>query len=192
METSSKRLFATIISIFTLGFVGRIVLHDYQNFETIMVASFLSALVLPRNWTFIVTISMIVASDIYLGYFGGSKIILFTYSGFLLVSLLTSKYKDKISGEIKPGTVYKFGGAGILATLMYDVWTNFGVFLLTFNHTLDNLVLVYILGLPFMLYHLISSLVTFTLIGFPFYALFSQDIKNDLNLEEEVINHEQS
>tara|TARA_B100001113_G_scaffold186809_1_gene153029 strand:- start:281 stop:859 length:579 start_codon:yes stop_codon:yes gene_type:complete len=192
METSSKRLFATIISIFTLGFVGRIVLHDYQNFETIMVASFLSALVLPRNWTFIVTISMIVASDIYLGYFGGSKIILFTYSGFLLVSLLTSKYKDKISGEIKPGTVYKFGGAGILATLMYDVWTNFGVFLLTFNHTLDNLILVYILGLPFMLYHLISSLVTFTLIGFPFYALFSQDIKNDLNLEEEVINHEQS
>ena len=157
-----------------------------------MVASFLSALVLPRNWTFIVTISMIVASDIYLGYFGGSKIILFTYSGFLLVSLLTSKYKDKISGEIKPGTVYKFGGAGILATLMYDVWTNFGVFLLTFNHTLDNLILVYILGLPFMLYHLISSLVTFTLIGFPFYALFSQDIKNDLNLEEEVINHEQS
>ena len=192
METSSKRLFATIISIFTLGFVGRIVLHDYQNFETIMVASFLSALVLPRNWTFIVTISMIVASDIYLGYFGGSKIILFTYSGFLLVSLLTSKYKDKISGEIKPGTVYKFGGAGILATLMYDVWTNFGVFLLTFNHTLDNLILVYILGLPFMLYHLISSLVTFTLIGFPFYAIFSQDIKNDLNLEEEVINHEQS
>ena len=192
METSSKRLFATIISIFTLGFVGRIVLHDYQNFETIMVASFLSALVLPRNWTFIVTISMIVASDIYLGYFGGSKIILFTYSGFLLVSLLTSKYKDKISGEIKPGTVYKFGGAGILATLMYDVWTNFGVFLLTFNHTLDNLILVYILGLPFMLYHLISSLVTFTLIGFPFYALFSQDIKNNLNLEEEVINHEQS
>ena len=192
METSSKKLFATIISIFTLGFVGRIVLHDYQNFETIMVASFLSALVLPRNWTFIVTISMIVASDIYLGYFGGSKIILFTYSGFLLVSLLTSKYKDKISGEIKPGTVYKFGGAGILATLMYDVWTNFGVFLLTFNHTLDNLILVYILGLPFMLYHLISSLVTFTLIGFPFYALFSQDIKNNLNLEEEVINHEQS
>ena len=192
METSSKRLFATIISIFTLGFVGRIALHDYQNFETIMVASFLSALVLPRNWTFIVTISMIVASDIYLGYFGGSKIILFTYSGFLLVSLLTSKYKDKISGEIKPGTVYKFGGAGILATLMYDVWTNFGVFLLTFNHTLDNLILVYILGLPFMLYHLISSLVTFTLIGFPFYALFSQDINNGLDLEEEVINHEQS
>ena len=72
MERNYKRLIATASAVFILGFVGRIVLHDYSNFETIMVATFLSALVLPRNWTFIVTISMIVASDIYLGYFGGS------------------------------------------------------------------------------------------------------------------------
>ena len=69
MEQNSGRLFATAVSVFILGFVGRIVLHDYPNFETVMVASFLSALVLPRNWTFVVTISMIVSSDIYLGYF---------------------------------------------------------------------------------------------------------------------------
>tara|TARA_B100000965_G_C19506118_1_gene719711 strand:- start:319 stop:897 length:579 start_codon:yes stop_codon:yes gene_type:complete len=192
MEQHSKRLFATAISVFIIGFVGRIVLHDYPNFETVMVASFLSALVLPRNWTFVVTISMIVSSDIYLGYFGGSKIILFTYSGFLFVSLLTSKFKNNMKGGLKSGTVYKFGGAGILVTLMYDIWTNFGVFLLTYNYTLDNLILVYVLGLPFMLYHLISSLVTFTLIGFPFYALFSQNMNNKLNIEQEVINHEQN
>ena len=66
MEQSSKRLFATAIAVFTLGFLGRIILHDYSNFETIMIATFLSALVLPRNLTFIVTMSMIVASDIYL------------------------------------------------------------------------------------------------------------------------------
>ena len=57
MERSSMSLYAKQISVFTLGFVGRIVLHDYPNFETVMVASFLSAMVLPRNWTFIVTIS---------------------------------------------------------------------------------------------------------------------------------------
>lgn len=192
MEQRSNRLFATAISVFILGFVGRIVLHDYPNFETVMVASFLSALVLPRNWTFVVTISMIVSSDVYLGYFSGSKIILFTYSGFLFVSLLTSKFKDNIKGGIKPATVYKFGGAGILVTLMYDIWTNFGVFLLTYNHTLDNLILVYVLGLPFMLYHLISSLVTFTLIGFPFYAFFSQGMNNKLNVEEEITSYEQN
>lgn len=192
MERNYKRLIATASAVFILGFVGRIVLHDYSNFETIMVATFLSALVLPRNWTFIVTISMIVASDIYLGYFGGSKIILFTYSGFIVVSFLTSKFKDNIHGEFKPNTVYKFGASGIILTLTYDIWTNFGVFLLTYNHTLENLVLVYILGLPFMLYHLISSLVTFTLIGFPFYTLTLHGMDNNLDIEDESILYEQN
>ena len=190
MEQNPKRLFATAIAVFTLGFLGRIVLHDYPNFETVMVASFLSALVLPRNWTFIVTISMIVASDIYLGYFGGSKIILFTYSGFLFISLLTSRFKNNIQGGFKPITVYKFGASGVILTLTYDIWTNFGVFLLTYNHTLENLVFVYILGLPFMLYHLISSLVTFTLIGFPFYIISLYGINNNLNMEDENISYE--
>ena len=192
MEQNPKRLFATAIAVFTLGFLGRIVLHGYPNFETVMVASFLSALVLPRNWTFIVTISMIVASDIYLGYFGGSKIILFTYSGFLFVSLLTSRFKNSIHGSFKPNTVYKFGASGVILTLTYDIWTNFGVFLLTYNHTLENLVFVYILGLPFMLYHLISSLVTFTLIGFPFYIISLYGINNNLNMEDESISYEQN
>ena len=185
MEQDSKRLFATAIAVFTLGFLGRIILHDYSNFETIMVATFLSALVLPRNLTFIITMSMIVASDIYLGYFGGSKIILFTYSGFLFVSFLTSKFKNSIHGGFKPTTV-------VILTLTYDIWTNFGVFLLTYNHTLENLILVYILGLPFMLYHLISSLVTFTLIGFPFYIISLYGINNNLNMEDESISYEQN
>tara|TARA_B100001029_G_C15058425_1_gene456300 strand:+ start:2482 stop:3060 length:579 start_codon:yes stop_codon:yes gene_type:complete len=192
MERNPKRLFATAIAVFTLGFLGRIVLHDYSNFETIMVATFLSALVLPRNWTFIITISMIVASDIYLGYFGGSKIILFTYSGFLFVSFLTSKFENSIHGDFKPNTVYKFGASGIILTLTYDIWTNFGVFLLTYNHTLENLILVYILGLPFMLYHLISSLITFTLIGFPFYIISLHGLNNSLEIEDESISHEQN
>ena len=192
MERSSMSLYATVISVFTLGFVGRIVLHDYPNFETVMVASFLSAMVLPRNWTFIVTISMIVASDIYLGYFGGTKILLFTYSGFLFVSLLTSKFKNSIQGGIKPSTVYKFGASGIILTLMYDIWTNFGVFVLSYEHTLDNLILVYILGLPFMLYHLLSSLVTFTLIGFPFYVIHLFGMEDELVIDDETVSHEQN
>tara|TARA_B100001996_G_scaffold357353_1_gene321247 strand:- start:466 stop:1044 length:579 start_codon:yes stop_codon:yes gene_type:complete len=192
MEQHSKRLFVTAIAVFILGFVGRIVLHDYSNFETIMVATFLSALLLPRNLTFITTISMIVASDIYLGYFGGSKIILFTYTGFLFVSFLTSKFQRNIHSNLTQTTVYKFGASGVMLTLIYDIWTNFGVFLLTYNHSIENLILVYILGLPFMLYHLISSLVTFTLIGFPFYVISLYGLNNNLNIEEECFNYEQN
>ena len=191
MKENNKWILATCISIFILGFLGRIILHDYPNFETIMVASFLSAMLLPRNLTLIVTIAMIVSSDIYLGYFANSKIILFTYTGFLFVSFLTNKFKKKIDRGLRPNTVYKFGASSIILTLIYDIWTNFGVFLLTNNHTLDNLIFVYILGLPFMLYHLISSLVTFTLIGFPLYFIFLYGIKNILKINENS-NYEQN
>ena len=87
---------------------------------------------------------------------------------------------------------FGFTSVGDKKVPLYDIWTNFGVFLLTYNHTLDNLILVYVLGLPFMLYHLISSLVTFTLIGFPFYALFSQGMNNKLNVEDEITSYEQN
>ena len=62
MEGNNRWVFVTALAVFILGFLGRIVLHDYSNFETIMVASFLSAMLLPRNLTILVTTAMIVAS----------------------------------------------------------------------------------------------------------------------------------
>ncbi len=160
----------TAILLFLMGFIGRIALHDYHNFETVMVSVFLASMLLPIYLSFIVTISIMIASDIYLGYFGSSKILLFTYSGFMLVSFITAKYKNAIEGKFNSGTMYKFTSSGIIFALVYDTWTNFGVFWLSYTHTIDNLILVYVLGIPFMIYHLLSSIVTFSLIGFPVYC----------------------
>ena len=167
---------ATAMMLFALGFGGRIALHDYHNFETIMVSVFLASMLLPAGVALTVTLSMIVFSDIYLGYFGASKILIFTYTGFLMVSAITSRFQQRIKGEFKPGTVYKFTASGLVFATIYDTWTNFGVFWLSYAHTPENLMLVYGLGLPFMIYHLLSSVITFTVIGFPVYcALSSKD-----------------
>ena len=157
-------------------------LHDYPNFETVMVSIFLASMLLPLSMSFVVTISIIFLSDLYLGYFGTSKIIIFTYSGFILVSLITSRFKDQIKGNYNSNTVYKFSATGIIFAGIYDVWTNFGVFLLSYELTLENLILVYILGIPFMIYHLLSSIVTFSLLGFPLYYLFTINNKNDYKI----------
>ena len=172
----------TAILLFVIGFGGRIMLHDYPNFETVMVSIFLASMLLPLSMSFVVTISIIFLSDLYLGYFGTSKIIIFTYSGFLLVSLITSRFKDQIKGNYNSNTVYKFSATGIIFAGIYDVWTNFGVFLLSYELTLENLLLVYILGIPFMIYHLLSSIVTFSLLGFPLYYLFTINNKNDYKI----------
>jgi hypothetical protein len=57
-----------------------------------------------------------------------------------------------------------------------------GVFLLSYELTFGNLILVYILGIPFMIYHLLSSVITFTLLGFPLYYLFTTNNKNEYNI----------
>ena len=173
---------STAILLFIIGFGGRILLHDYPNFETVMVSVFLASMLLPLSMSFIVTISIIGFSDLYLGYFGTSKIILFTYSGFLIVSLVTSKFKNHIKGNYNSNTVYKFSASGIIFAGIYDVWTNFGVFLLSYELTFGNLIIVYILGIPFMIYHLLSSVITFSLIGFPLYYLFTTSNKNDYKI----------
>ena len=133
----------TAILLFALGFGGRIALHDYHNFETVMVSVFLAAMLLPTVMSLLVTLSIMIFSDLYLGYFGTSKILFFTYTGFILVSFITSKFKDKIGGEVSAGTMYKFTSSGIIFALVYDTLTNFGVFLINYNHTIDNLFLVY-------------------------------------------------
>lgn len=180
VTVTNKKLsnLSTAILLFVLGFGGRVILHDYPNFETVMVSVFLASMLLPLSMSFIVTISIIGFSDLYLGYFGTSKIIFFTYSGFLLVSLITSKFKNHIKGNYSSNTVYKFSATGIIFAGIFDVWTNFGVFLLSYETTLENLVLVYILGIPFMIYHLLSSIMTFSLVGFPLYYLFAINNKN--------------
>ena len=178
MKNSNLPLFATVFVLLLIGVGGRIALHDYPNFETVMIATFLAAMLLPTSTALIVTISIMMISDIYLGYFGNSKIIIFTYTGFLILSIVTSKYKNKIQGKMNAGSVYKFTATGILFAAIYDTWTNFGVFWLSYHHSLENLALVYILGLPFMLYHLLSNIITFTLIAFPLYYILTSSIKD--------------
>ena len=182
----------TAIVLFVLGFGGRVALHEYHNFETVMVSVFLAAMLLPSAMSLLVTLSIMIFSDLYLGYFGASKILLFTYTGFVLVSFITSKFKDKIGGEVSAGTMYKFTSSGIIFALVYDTWTNFGVFWINYNHTIDNLFLVYVLGIPFMLYHILSSVMTFSLVGFPVYcALKNQEKSLDIkqhNVELEAEN----
>ena len=172
-----------------MGAGGRIALHNYPNFETVMIAIFLAAMLLPAAISLTVTLSIMLFSDLYLGYFGSSKIILFTYTGFMMVNVITTKYKNNIDIGKNVGSVYRFTASGVIFAAIYDTWTNFGVFWISYEHTLENLMLVYILGIPFMLYHLISNLVTFTLVGLPLYYLLTSRVKDeDVTEKGQMVN----
>lgn len=160
--------------LMVLGVGGRYLLSGLANFETLMVTAFLAMMLLPAGRAMALILAVYWASNWALGYqhliwnIGG--IYLFTYSGFLMVGLATwllRRRADRDLSRFDGRSVLAITGYGLLFTIIFDTWTNFGVFWFWFTHTPSNLLLVYTLGLPFAMLHLYSSVFTFTLIGLP-------------------------
>jgi len=170
-----------ILAIFSIiGIIGRAVLvgwnlQPFPNFEIIMVLTFLAALIIRPTLAFLVPLVSMIGSDLLLGnpVFVGSqmnKIVLFTYSGFLLICMLNIVGRARIQPRIQKFKIQTFGmivGIGVACTLLYDVWTNIGWWYLMYPHTPQTLAAVFGAGIPFMIYHLLSASVTFLLIGVP-------------------------
>lgn len=162
------------LGLLALGAGGRFLLQLLPNFETLMVAAFLAMLLLPLGRALLIIVANLYLSDVALGHVGWlvplAGILLFTYSGYALVGLaawLLRRRAARGMARFDSPAVLRAAGFGLLFTLVYDGWTNFGVFWLWYGHTPSNLLLVYGLGVPFALLHLYSSLLTFTLIGLP-------------------------
>ena len=163
-----------------IGTIGRTLLvgwklQPFPNFEIIMVITFISVIYLRPNIAFFVPLLCMLLSDLLLGnsIIVGSqqnRIVLFTYSGFALISLFNIINKDKFKTKFMDLNKKNFAfaaGFGISFVLLYDIWTNFGWWFLIYPHTINSLIQVFINGIPFMIYHSISGVITFVLIALP-------------------------
>lgn len=189
-KANNKNSFLTdvvVLSIFIIiGTLGRTVLvggniQPFPNFEIIMVLTFLAALIIRPTLAFLVPLGSMIFSDLLLGnpVFIGSqmnKIVLFTYSGFLLICLMNIMARHKIRPRVQQFKLQTIGivaGAGIIFTLFYDIWTNVGWWYLMYPHTPATLTSVFLAGIPFMIYHLLSATITFIIIGLPILYIFN-------------------
>lgn len=172
---------AAILVLF--GAFGRYALvgwhiQPFPNFEVIMVTAFLAAMLLRSYIGVAVAFLAIALSDLMLGNIssiGTGSIVLFTYSGFAAIALISMASKKALTPHLSRLNAGAFGlGAltGVAFVLVYDVWTNFGWWALMYPHTTEGIAAVYALGAPFMLYHAISGAITFAAIGVPAAALY--------------------
>ncbi len=184
---SNLQQFVLLIGLILFGTVGRYVLfgmgvQPFPNFEVIMVATFLGALLLGPTIAFIVPLASMIGSDILIGnpIFIGSqmnRIVLFTYSGFAIIALINIFNKNRLQnafGTIKVRTVGLAAGLGVGFVLLYDVWTNLGWWYLMYPHDATSLAAVFTAGVPFMIYHMISGIVTFVAIAIPVLLILSR------------------
>jgi hypothetical protein len=182
-----------LIGLIVFGTLGRYVLYGmgvqpFPNFEVIMVVTFLAVMLIRSSVALIVPLVSMIGSDILIGnpIFVGdqmNRIVLFTYSGFTIIALIGFFSKDRLwngLGQIRLRSVGLAAGLGVGFVLLYDIWTNLGWWYLMYPHDASSLALVYSAGIPFMIYHMISGVVTFIAIGLPviFYVINKKDILN--------------
>src|SRR3989339_653446 len=145
-----KKIF--IYSLFVLALLERTVFDLGPNFELVTLAMVMGAFYLDRKLALILTVILMVFSDLVIG---NSNIFIFTWSGFLLPILFIGVFKNLKLNKIFSGTL-----AGISSNIFFFIWTNFGVWALDswgmYPKTLTGLVSSYINGLPFLKYQLIS------------------------------------
>lgn len=173
------------IGLILFGTIGRYVLfgmgvQPFPNFEVIMVVTFLSVMLLRSPIALLVPLVSMIGSDLLIGnpiFIGDqmNRIVIFTYSGFAVIALISLLNKERLwrgLGRFRLKTVGMVAGLGVGFVLLYDIWTNLGWWYLMYPHDTSSLALVYTAGLPFMVYHLLSGIITFLALGLPilFYA----------------------
>lgn len=167
------------VGLIMIGVLGRILLLSYANIETVMVVALLSGCLLGGIYCIFVPVTVMILTDWYIYTYHYNSaftlniilgITLFTWSGFVIAGFLGSSLKRKV--VCSPTYVGIITGMGIAATLIYDAWTAFGWWYIVYPHTMDNLVLVYTLQLPFTLYHLMSTIIFVPIISIPIIYLW--------------------
>ena len=195
-----------------IGVISRILLHDFFNgianpwdasgfgvldvFFITAVIAIISGVLLGKYYTLIVPIVVMTITDTYYAFanstYAGlalytSWLFLFTISGYVFIALLGSylKKKSKLSFTFIP----KFMGVGILGVVIYDLWTNFG-FWLTYSKlgwypaTFGGLATVYSGGIPFMIWHILSTTIALSVIAFQLiYFKEHKILKTDFTLK---------
>lgn len=170
----------SIIGLMIFGTTGRYILvgmglQPFPNFEVIMVVTFLAMILVRSPLALLVPLVSMVGSDLLLGnhiFIGNqmNRIVLFTYSGFAIIGVISFFNRNRLwkgLGQFRLKTIGLTAGLGVGFVLIYDIWTNIGWWYLMYPHDGASLAAVFSAGAPFMLYHMMSGIVTFIAIAFP-------------------------
>ncbi|MFH1101203.1 MAG: DUF6580 family putative transport protein [Methanobacteriota archaeon] len=189
--------------LITIGVLGRILLHDVfagipnpwsttgfpvplDVFFIIATLSLYAGVILGKFYTFVVPLCVIVLTDVFYGIVDPNSaalwmswLFLFTWSGYAVIAVLGFMLKRKRLRTIS--YVPMLAGAGALGVLFYDIWTNFGFWLMYsklgfYPQTIQGLATVYIGGLPTMVWHLLSTSLAIVSVGLPLLYLTKQKI----------------
>lgn len=165
----TRKNIITAFALVVIGITGRLLLEPYPNVEPVMAVSIIAGALLGPYLGLMVALFTIIGSDVVIG---NSNILLYTWTAWALIGVAsTILKKNKAKTRIGADTL-KFTAWGVVGTLFFYLWTNFGVWQLTtmYPHTFDGLIQSYVMALPFLRYQLIGNLVIVPALSFTLLA----------------------
>ncbi|MBU1178423.1 hypothetical protein KJ903_04390 [Patescibacteria group bacterium] len=171
MNPRGKKLIAAL-ALIAFGSIGRILLLDMPNVETLTVVSLLAGAWLGGVYFFIVPLATVAVSDMYIG-MGQDAIIIFVWSAWAVIGglgWLLRKSKRNFTFGLK------LTGMGLVASTFFFIWTNFGTWLVwnMYPHTWLGLVQCYVAAIPFFKANLLGNLVIIPAVSFSLIFVWRQ------------------
>ena len=133
-----------LIILFILIAVWFRLIPHLPNFTPVTALALFSGLMLKRKWMSIaIPLIAMILSDMVLGF---SSISIWVYAGIGSISLV-SWFLNKINVN-----------SILLSSLIFFIISNFGVWVLSYPHTFEGLVMRYTLAIPFFGYSILGDL----------------------------------
>lgn len=157
---NQKTRFIIAVVLITIGVVGRLARINYlpelYNVEPFTAMSLLAGSMLAGGYALSVPLSMIAISDMVIG---NTPIMFFTWSAWAIIGLGGTILRKRKAPTLKFSL--QLTGMGVVSSLFFFLWTNFGVWLIDgmYPHTFAGLMQSYIMGLPFLRNNLFGNLI---------------------------------
>ncbi len=160
------------LALVALAVLGRVALRPlvpaggslimFDLFALMGIVAILSGVLLGGVYSILVPLSAMALSDLILG---NGAILLFTWSGFVMLGLVGLGVRRGRAPSASYGLALT--GAGVGGILAYDLWTNLGWWLLFYPRTTAGLATCYAMALPFMIGHLLTTAFALPLVALP-------------------------
>lgn len=158
---SRAKIFTAVLLI-AFGAIGRYLLKDIPNVETITTVTLLAGSLLGGPWTFVVGLVTVGITDIAIG---NTNILLYTWSAWAAMGFFGWVLRKREKKPLRHSL--ELTGMGLLGNIFFYVWTNFGVWQLSgmYAKTWEGLVACYIAAIPFLKMQLLSTVMIVPLVS---------------------------
>ena len=166
MEIKFDKFQKIVLVIIIFGFLCRLIPHP-PNFSPVTAIALFSGINFKnKRIAFSIPLLILFLSDLIINYFfyqilGISMVNLFVYLSFIIVTILGANIKSLRLGNI------------LLASFIFFLISNFGVWILGYPKNLEGLILCYTMAIPFFGYSIAGDLFFGYLFKFSFRKISS-------------------